>query len=67
MEALFTLQDTLFYSCVLFGVCLLVCSALGGPGLVPLFPNKAACFVAFLGLEAAVGMYFPSVGCLRSK
>ncbi len=45
------------------------CSSLfAGPGSsLPLLPNKIVCFLSFLALEAALGMYFPSAGSLRSR
>lgn len=64
---LFFLQDTLLLSCVLFFLSVLACSFLGGPGVVPFWPQKLVCFLSFLSLETSIGVYFPSVGCLRSR
>ncbi|XP_043224502.1 molybdate-anion transporter-like [Amphibalanus amphitrite] len=44
-------------------VCMLVCTVATGPGAA--MPGLA--FAAFLFLELAVGMYFPSMGYLRSQ
>lgn len=58
-------QDTLFLSSVIFGACTAICSLIAGPEAS--FLQRTICLLVFIVLEASIGLYFPSVGCLRSQ
>ncbi|CAB4056655.1 unnamed protein product [Lepeophtheirus salmonis] len=64
-------SDTLFYALIFFAISTGVCSLIAGPVQISLFTNKLDTrifvFLAFLLLEISVGIYFPSIGTLRSQ
>lgn len=50
----------------LFAFSTLVCSLVAGPNPEGSMVLKACCLWTFMGLEVAIGLYFPSIGTLRS-
>ena len=56
-------RDTLMVSVMALLVSTAVCSFTAGPASTN--ASRMASFSAFLLLETAIGLYFPSIGCLR--
>jgi uncharacterized membrane protein len=53
-------EDTLHASAAVFAACTFVCTMVAGPNAADW--QRYVAFVAFIVLEAAIGLYFPSIG-----
>ena len=56
-------RDTLMISVMALVASMGICSFTAGPDATT--ASRTASFSAFLLLETAIGLYFPSMGCLR--
>ena len=65
MEKHWTPGDTLQTAATIFTTCTAVCTYTANPKASGSMRN--ASFVAFLMLESSIGLYFPSIGVLRSQ
>eukprot|EP00096_Caligus_rogercresseyi_P016634 TRINITY_DN938_c0_g1_i2.p1 TRINITY_DN938_c0_g1~~TRINITY_DN938_c0_g1_i2.p1 ORF type:complete len:447 (-),score=70.08 TRINITY_DN938_c0_g1_i2:511-1851(-) len=63
--------DTLFIALSLFAISTGICSLIAGPTQLSLLSGfldtRIFTFISFLLLETSVGIYFPSIGTLRSQ
>jgi hypothetical protein len=57
--------QTLQTSATIFAACTAICAVTAGPLASPIL--RISSFGAFLVLETAIGLYFPSIGVLRSQ